>query len=240
MNDCIEIFEKNLEEIGIALSNEQREQFISYYSLLIEWNKKINLTAIVELNDILTKHFLDSLMLVKVVDLNKNISIMDIGTGAGFPGIPLKIIYPNLKITLLDSLNKRVKFLNVVIEELKLKNINALHGRAEDFAKPNLLREEYDLCVSRAVANLSTLSEYCLPYVKVGGKFISYKAEKLNEEIDVAKHAIYLLGGKIIKQESFYLPNTDIYRNLLVIDKINHTAKKFPRKAGLAAKEPLK
>mgnify|MGYP003294220432 FL=1 len=168
---------------------------------------------------------------------------MDMGTGAGFPGIPLKIAFPELKITLLDSLGKRVKFLNEVINQLGLKDIEAIHGRAEDYAmskaSPLSLRETFDICVSRAVANLATLSEYCLPYVKVGGSFISYKSEKIAEEKQLAEKAISLLGGEIASQNEFMLPFSDIYRNLFIIKKTKQTPKKYPRKAGLPSKEPL-
>ena len=175
----------------------------------------------------------------KAFDLTSDISVIDIGTGAGFPGIPLKIAFPNLKVTLLDSLNKRVQFLKAVIEKLELQEIESFHGRAEDFARPGLMREKYDLCVSRAVANLTTLSEYCLPFVKVGGFFVSYKSEKIEQEKKEAEKAIRLLGGKIEKQVELYLPDSDIYRNLFVIKKETACPKKYPRKAGLPAKEPL-
>ena len=232
-------FLSDLEKINITLSNKQVEQFLKYYELLVEWNSFMNLTAITDFDEVCKKHFVDSVSLIKAMDLTKEMSVIDIGTGAGFPGIPLKIVFPNLKITLLDSLNKRIKFLDTVIEELALANINTLHGRAEDFAKPGKLRETYDLCVSRAVANLSTLSEYCLPYVKVGGFFVSYKSEKIEEESEAAKKAISILGGKVKDQVAFHLPDSDIYRNLYMIEKVKETNKKYPRKAGLPSKEPL-
>lgn len=233
-------FESDILNLGIKLSKKQISQFLKYYELLVEWNGFMNLTAITEYDEVMKKHFVDSLSLIKAFDVSKEVSVIDVGTGAGFPGLALKIAYPNLKITLLDSLNKRINFLNEVIIQLGLSGIEAIHGRAEDFAKPGKLREKFDLCVSRAVANLSTLSEYCLPYVKVGGEFISYKSEKMEEEMNAAKNAIHVLGGKIQGCEEFYLPDSDIYRNLVVIKKVKETPKKYPRKAGLPSKEPLK
>lgn len=233
------ILNDGIKEYGITLSDSQIDQFMMYYEILIEWNQVMNLTAITVFDEVCTKHFLDSISLCKAIDCTQEYTLMDVGTGAGFPGIPLKIAFPNLQITLLDSLGKRVKFLNEVIQRLGLYGIQAIHGRAEDYAKANLLREKFDICVSRAVANLSTLSEYCIPYVKEGGFFISYKSEKLSEEMSNAKKAIEILGGNIVSQNEFLLPNSDIYRNLLVIQKIALTPKKYPRKAGLPSKEPL-
>ena len=223
--------EKGLGELGLSLTDEQLGQLLQYYELLISWNEVMNLTAITEFEEVCVKHFIDSLSLCKAYDCTKSISVIDVGTGAGFPGIPLKIAFPNMKITLLDSLGKRVKFLNEVINQLGLKDIEAIHGRAEDFAKPQMLRESFDLCVSRAVANLATLSEYCMPYVKVGGQFISYKSEKIVEEMKMAEKAISILGGEVIAQNEFTLPCSDIYRNLFVIQKYKTTPKKYPRKA---------
>lgn len=235
----IDSFEKDLEELNINLEKRQICHFLQYYELLVEWNSFMNLTAITDFDEVIKKHFIDSLSLIKAIDLSKNYSVIDIGTGAGFPGIPLKIAFPNLEITLLDSLNKRIKFLNEVIEKLGLENIETIHGRAEDFAKDKNYRQSYDLCVSRAVANLSTLSEYCLPYVKTGGKFISYKSEKITDEMNAAKKAISILGGNISGQVDFNLPDSDIYRNLFIIEKIKDTPMKYPRKAGLPSKEPI-
>ncbi|MBR4083337.1 MAG: 16S rRNA (guanine(527)-N(7))-methyltransferase RsmG [Lachnospiraceae bacterium] len=232
-------FNRDLLNLNIKLTQKQIFQFLRYYELLVEWNGFMNLTAITEYDEVMKKHFVDSLSLIKAFDVSKNSTVIDVGTGAGFPGLALKIAFPNLRVTLLDSLNKRIIFLNEVINELGLTDIEAIHGRAEDFAKPGKLREKFDLCVSRAVANLSTLSEYCLPYVKVGGEFISYKSEKMEEEMKIAKNAIKLLGGEFQRCEEFYLPESDIYRNLVVIKKVNLTAKKYPRKAGLPSKEPL-
>lgn len=232
-------FISDVGKLGVSLSDEQIQQFISYYEILIEWNAFMNLTAITEYEAVMKKHFVDSISLIKAYDATNSVSVIDVGTGAGFPGLALKIAYPNLEITLLDSLNKRIQFLNEVIEKLGLEKVYTIHGRAEDFAKPGKLREKFDLCVSRAVANLSTLSEYCLPFVKENGCFISYKSEKISEELIAAGNAITLLGGKIEKQVEFTLPDSDIYRNLFVIRKVKPTPKKFPRKAGLPAKEPL-
>ena len=234
-----QVLKSGCEKLGIFLNEKQESQFIEYYKMLIEWNQVMNLTAITEYDEVMQKHFVDSLSLVKGIDLSSCETLIDIGTGAGFPGIPLKIVFPHLKIVLLDSLGKRVKFLNAVVGKLGLDNSIAIHGRAEDFAKPNMVREKYDLCVSRAVSNLSTLSEYCLPYVKVGGSFISYKSEKVFEEMEQAEHAIKILGGKVEKQIGFTLPSSDIYRNLIVIRKCKSTPKQYPRKAGTAAKNPL-
>ena len=232
---------KDLKEFNIDLSEKQLNQFSEYYELLIEWNSFMNLTAITEFDEVLKKHFVDSVSLIRAIpDITEaSYEVIDVGTGAGFPGIPLKIVFPNLKITLLDSLNKRVQFLNEVINKLELQDIEAIHGRAEDFAKPGKLREKYGLCVSRAVANLSTLSEYCLPFVKVGGYFVSYKSEKITEEYENAKEAIKVLGGRFEKQIEFTLPDSDIYRNLFMIKKEKNTPGKFPRKAGLPSKEPI-
>ncbi len=232
-------FEKDLAELGIELTDRQIEKFLLYYEMLVEWNGFMNLTAITEYDEVMKKHFIDSLSLIKAYDLNQEKKVIDIGTGAGFPGLVLKIAFPQLEITLLDSLNKRIQFLDAVIQNLSLTGVETVHGRAEDFAKPEKLRECFDLAVSRAVSNLSILSEYCLPFVKQGGYFISYKSEKISEETEAAKNAITLLGGKIQKQVDFTLPNSDIYRNFLLIEKVSATPKKYPRKAGLPSKEPL-
>lgn len=229
-----------LEALDIVLDQEQIDQFDEYYEILVEWNKVMNLTGITEYQEVVEKHFLDSLSIVKVMDMDQAERVIDVGTGAGFPGIPLKIAFPKLDIVLLDSLNKRIRFLDHVIEELGLEGIRTIHGRAEDFARDGKYRERFDLCVSRAVANLSSLSEYCLPYVKVGGRFVSYKSGDIEEEVNDASKAIALLGGKKERIEKFQLPDTDIQRSFVVIRKTKNTQKRYPRKAGMPTKEPLK
>ena len=233
-------FDRQLKEIGIELTELQKEQFQQYYDLLIEWNKVMNLTGITEYEEVNEKHFLDSLALVKAFDPEKATRLIDVGTGAGFPGIPLKIVFPELEVVLLDSLNKRVKFLQEVISTLGLTKIEVIHGRAEDYAKNVDYREKFDLCVSRAVANLSTLSEYCLPYVRVNGFFISYKSGEIEEELKESEYAIQTLGGGLEDVVKFQLPETEIHRSFVKIRKKRNTAKKYPRKAGLPSKEPIK
>lgn len=235
----------DFELLGVNISDQQLMQFDKYYELLIKWNSVMNLTAITEFDDVCKLHFVDSVSSRQYFDFSKSdYSVIDIGTGAGFPGIPLKIMYPNLHVTLFDSLNKRLNFLNKVIEELDLNekgSIVTLHGRAEDFAskKEDSLRETFDIVVSRAVANMSTLCEYCLPYVKVGGQFIAYKSEKAAEELKNAKGAIHLLGGKLENAFEFTLPNSSVNRTICIVDKIEPTSKKYPRKAGVPSKNPL-
>jgi 16S rRNA (guanine527-N7)-methyltransferase len=236
---------KDFSSLGIELSDKQLEQFDKYYELLIKWNEVMNLTAITEFDDVCKLHFVDSVSGYLAFDFGKEeYSLIDIGTGAGFPSIPLKIIFPNMKITLLDSLNKRLKFLDEVIDTLGLNDegsIVTLHGRAEDFSqkKSGSLRETFDIATSRAVANMATLSEYCLPYVKVGGKFIAYKSEKASDELSAAKGAIHLLGGKLSEVKEFNLPETDVSRTICIVDKVEPTSGKYPRKAGTPSKQPL-
>ena len=233
------IFESKLNELGITLTDQQKQQFVKFYELLVEWNKVMNLTGITECEEVNEKHFVDSLSIVKAIDISKVETIIDVGTGAGFPGIPLKIAFPHLKVVLLDSLNKRIKFLDTVIDELGLVDIKTIHGRAEDFAKQSDYREQFDLCVSRAVANLATLSEYCIPYVKKGGLFVPYKSGEIEEEIEQSKKAVHVLGGKIEDVVKFRLPGTEIGRSFVIIRKLQNTARKYPRKAGLPSKEPI-
>lgn len=224
--------------IDILFNDEQLNKFYNYMNLLLEWNEKINLTAITNPEEIVLKHFIDSLTINKYIEKNKN--IVDVGTGAGFPGIPLKIYRPDVKITLVDSLNKRIIFLNEVIDNLKLSDIYTVHSRIEDFGKDKKYREKFDYVTARAVANLSVLSEYLIPITKVNGKCICMKGSEIEEEVNNSKNAINILGGKIEKIEKFDLPNTDISRNLVIINKIRNTPNKYPRKAGIPVKEPLK
>lgn len=228
-----------IEKLGIGTTEKQAEELLLYYQFLVEKNRVMNLTAITEFSDVVLKHFADSLSIVKIYDMKNCHTVIDVGTGAGFPGIPLKIMYPELNIVLLDSLNKRIHFLEELIALLQLENITAVHARAEDAARKEMYREQFDLSVSRAVANLSSLSEYCLPFVKRGGSFISYKSTNIDTEIDEARNAILLLGGQIKASKKFCLPESDIERTLIMIEKIKETPAKYPRKAGLPSKEPL-
>lgn len=230
---------KYLEDWDILLSESQITQFDLYYEMLIERNKVMNLTAITDFEDVLVKHFADSVSLIKVVDLYQTLSLIDIGTGAGFPSIPLKIVFPSLKVVMLDSLGKRVNFLKEVIERLKLQNIEPFHGRAEEFGRNKEYREQFDLCVSRAVSNMATLTEYCMPFVKAGGKFIPYKSGKVFDELENAANAITILGGKLDRVETFYLPESDMERSLVVINKMKSTPGKYPRNGGKPLKEPI-
>lgn len=234
------VLTEKVKELSIVLNDKQIQQFEQYYNILVEWNKVMNLTAITEYEEVVEKHFLDSLTIVYAINMEKNETLIDVGTGAGFPGIPLKIAFPHLKVTLLDSLNKRIKFLNEVIDLLELNDIKAIHGRAEDYAKQSEYREQYDICVSRAVANLATLSEYCLPYVKMDGLFVPYKSGEIDEELKSSEKAVSILGGKVEEVVKFQLPGTDIGRSFVKIHKIKETKKKYPRKAGMPTKEPLK
>lgn len=242
IGECI-VFKKRIQEafldLNIHLTDQQAESLYIYYEMLVEWNKVMNLTGITEFEDVLLKHFVDSAAIGNVMDMSKVHTVMDVGTGAGFPGMPLKIVFPHLKITLLDSLNKRIQFLNAVIEKLQLTEIETIHGRAEDFGRDVKYREQYDLCVSRAVANLSSLSEYCVPFIKVGGQFVSYKAGEVEEEVIAAEKAVRTLHCEPAKIAKTTLPNSDLTRAFVMIKKKGHLDKKYPRKAGMPTKNPL-
>ena len=233
-----ELIKNKIEKSGYKLNEKQQKQFYEYMQMLLEWNKKINLTAITEPEEIIVKHFVDSVSILKYI--KENDCVVDIGTGAGFPGIPLKIISKDSQVTLVDSLNKRINFLNEVIQKLELNDIQAIHSRAEEFGKNKKYRETYDIAVSRAVARLNVLVEYLLPTVKVGGKCICMKGPNTQEEIEEAKVAIKLLGGKIKKIEEITLSETDIRRTIIIIEKVKETPNKYPRKAGTPAKAPIK
>lgn len=233
-----EKMQENSKVLGFNFSVEQLEKFYKYMNLLIEWNEKMNLTAITEPNDIILKHFIDSITINKYIE--NSVKVVDVGTGAGFPGIPLSIIRPDLQITLVDSLNKRLMFLQEIKKELELKNIDIVHARAEEFGQNKNYRETFDIATSRAVANLSTLSEYLVPLVKIKGKCVCMKASDAEEEIKQAENAVNILGGKIVKAEKFNLPNSDIGRTIIIINKEKNTNSKYPRKPGTPSKEPLK
>ena len=230
----IDLKEKS-NKIDVKIKDKEVEQFYEYMNSLLEWNEKINLTAITEPKEVILKHFIDSITIQKYIQ--KENSVVDVGTGAGFPGIPLNIVNNEAKYTLVDSLNKRIKFLNEIIDKLSLKNIETIHSRAEDFAKEN--RETYDVATSRAVAALNVLLEYLLPLVKVGGLCICMKGSNVQEEIEASSNALKILGGQIEKVEQITLPDSDIIRNIVIVRKVTKTSSKYPRKAGLPSKEPL-
>ena len=222
---------------GMELSDKQIAQFNLYYELLTAKNKVMNLTAITEYNDVVKKHFIDSMMISRVLDMKKINSLCDVGTGAGFPGIPLKIVYPHLHLTLVDSVGKRVNFLSEVVEKLGLEDVEAIHSRTEDLAHNSKYREKYDLVTARAVASMNVLSEYCIPYAKIGGYFAAYKSGNIEDEIENAKNAVKTLGGKIEKTDMFEL--YEMGRSIVLIRKVNSTPKIYPRKAGTPSKNPL-
>lgn len=230
---------EKMQEIGIGLTSEQIQQFYDYYVMLVETNKVMNLTAITEFTDVVKKHFVDSVIAPAELFHVEQLHMIDVGTGAGFPGIPLKIVYPHIHITLLDSLNKRIRFLEQVTEKLGLENVTLIHGRAEDTGRDKKYREQYHLCVSRAVANLSTLSEYCLPFIQKGGLFVAYKSGMYQDELKQAEKSIRILGGTLEKTAEFKLPGSDDGRSMIWIRKEKSTPPKYPRKAGVPAKEPL-
>ena len=230
------VFKRNLDSIGVSLNDIQLEQLDKYYELLVEWNSFMNLTGITDYEEVMLKHYLDSLVLkLPITGDNSRLRLI----GAGFPGLPLKIAYPDTDVVLFDSLNKRIKFLDEVISQLSLKGVTTIHGRAEDGGRNPKLREQFDVSVSRAVADLAVLSEYNLPFVKIGGYFVAYKSGDVDAELEKSKKAVSILGGVIEKVDKFKLPETDIERSLVYIKKIKSTGKKYPRKAGMPSKEPL-
>ncbi len=231
--------EAAFEGLHLKISDEQADKFYQYYRLLIEWNEKINLTAITDFNQVLLKHFIDSCALCRVMDLSEENTLIDVGTGAGFPGLPLKIVFPHLNVTLLDSLNKRISFLNHVIKELALENVETVHGRAEEIGRQARYRENYDLCVSRAVASLTVLMEYCVPFVKIGGLFVSYKSGEIDEETEQAQRAEEILRCQIDSIQKITLPESDVLRSFVMVKKKDVLENKYPRRAGLPSKKPL-
>jgi 16S rRNA (guanine(527)-N(7))-methyltransferase GidB len=238
--DLFDLMKNACEEVGLVLTEDKYNQFQLYRKLLQEWNEKINLTAIVEEEEIIKKHFIDSIKIFKSKELRNSKSIIDVGTGAGFPGLPIAIMDSSIEVTLLDSLNKRITFLNEVVSKLNLSNVKTIHSRAEDGARNRLLREKFDVAVSRAVANMSVLSEYCMPYVKVGGNFIALKGPAIDEELSDAKNAIGTLGGELKEVVSVEVDGTDLNHNLVIINKISNTSAIYPRKAGTISKKPIK
>lgn len=235
--DFKELIKLKFKELQIEIQEKQIMQFYQYMNLLMEWNDKINLTSIIEPKEIIEKHFIDSLTVIKQIE--KHAKIIDIGTGAGFPGIPIKIIYPEAKIILVDSLRKRINFLNTVINEIALKDVKTIHSRAEDLGKDIEYREKFDISIARAVSPLNTLIEYLIPFVKISGKCICMKGPNSNDEIEKSERAIRILGGEIEKIEEFVIPETQIRRKIIIIKKIVETDKKYPRKAGIPSKNPL-
>lgn len=234
------IMKSACENEGLIFNEEQYNNFMEYKNLIQQWNQKVNLTAITDDEEIVKKHFIDSMKIFKFEFLKNAKNIIDIGTGAGFPGIPIKIINKEIDVVLLDSLNKRINFLNEVIERLKLENIKTIHGRAEDYAKKVEYREKFDIATSRAVANMTVLSEFCIPYVKVGGYFIALKGPSIEDEIFEAKNAIGTLGGKLEDIIKVNIEKSDLKHNLVIVKKIKQTPKQFPRKSGVVTKKPLK
>ena len=238
--DFYDLMSKSAESVGLQLSKEQYEKFLIYMKLLQEWNENINLTAIVEDEDIIKKHFIDSIKAFSRDEFKNASTLIDVGTGAGFPGLPIAIMRDDITVTLLDSLNKRVNFLNTVINKLGLSNVTTIHSRAEDGARDNKLREKFDIATSRAVANMSVLSELCLPYVKIGGSFIALKGPSVEQEINESRGAIKILGGELIDICEVNIEDTELRHKLVIVKKIKQCSKVYPRKAGSITKDPLK
>jgi len=235
-----ELLKNCAEKMNITLTEDMLDKFMKYKDMLLSWNEKINLTAITDEKEIMIKHFADCISIGSEIEFKNGVSVIDVGTGAGFPGVPVKIAFPDIKITLLDSLNKRINFLNELVGELGLEGVSCIHSRAEDGGQNSELREKFDFCISRAVANLAVLSEYCLPFVKLGGTFVSLKGPDASEEVKEAETAVKKLGGKIEKITKIEIPNSDITHSLVIIKKVSATPKQYPRKAGTAVKKPIK
>lgn len=240
MENKMKQLERAFQALSINYSQETLDKFEKYMDLILDWNKKLNLTAITDREEFIKKHYIDSILCYNFSELKEAHSVIDVGTGAGFPGIPLALLYPEKQFILMDSLNKKLKVVEEICRDLGIKNVRTVHGRAEDMGRNKLYREKYDICVCRAVANLATLSEYCLPFIKVGGNFLAYKGIKAEEEIKEAEKAINLLGGKLVDERQVLLEDFDLDHNILVISKYTNTPAKFPRKAGTPSKEPLK
>lgn len=238
MSQIEELLAESCKKINIELTEKQIKQFMDYKDMLLEWNEKFNLTAITDEREIILKHFVDCLAISAGAELAGK-KIIDVGTGAGFPGVPVKIAFHDTQMTLLDSLNKRITFLEELKNKLGLENVTCIHSRAEDGGADKNLREGFDLCISRAVANLAVLSEYCLPFVKVGGCFISMKGPDVKDELNESEKAIKVLGGEVKEVKLINIPETDINHSLIIIKKIKPTPSKYPRKAGKAKKEPI-
>ena len=237
------VLRESFEQFGVSLTDTQSQQFLKFAEMLVEWNQRMNLTAITDFREIIWKHFIDSISICKSRNVSRETLVskmIDVGCGAGFPGIPLKILFPDIKLTCLDSVAKRMLFLQEVIKECKLKNVTVIHGRAEDFGQDAKFREQYRICVSRAVANCSTLSEYCLPFVQPGGIFVAYKAGQAQEEIAEARKAIKVFGGELETAEEFTIQGSDLRRTFVICRKVQHTPKKYPRKAGLPENSPIR
>ena len=239
MDDFNRRLREAAEQIDIAVSEDQAKQFFEYYRLLVEWNEKINLTSITAMDEVISKHFIDSATFLLALSPKPGSKLLDLGTGAGFPGLPLKIIRPDFNVFLVDSLRKRVDFLRLVIESLKLDKVEAIHARAEELGKQKGFRESFDLVTSRAVAKLSILAEYCLPFCKVGGHFIALKGPNIKEEIEASKKALAVLGGELTEIKELLLPVTGEKRNLLIIHKKGVSPSQYPRKAGTPERKPI-
>ncbi|MGL4572721.1 MAG: 16S rRNA (guanine(527)-N(7))-methyltransferase RsmG [Clostridium sp.] len=238
--DFYDIMKTAADEVNIEFNEDMYNKFIKYMRLVQEWNQKINLTAITEDEEFIKKHFIDCIKAFKSPELKGAKTVIDVGTGAGFPGLPIAILRDNIEVTLLDSLNKRVNFLNLVVKELGLKNVKTIHSRAEDGARNKDLREKFDIATSRAVANMAVLSEFCLPYVKISGYFVALKGPAIEEELETSKKALSVLGGKLLRVDETLIEETDLNHNIVVVEKIKECPKTYPRKAGTVTKKPIK